>query len=107
MSGHTILITSSRYLMLRHWTWQRWQLHLVSEFHQPSISVSFICCQNLSPLHGKEFYCFIVCNITMGNLEQGSSTGDFESWMKGLWRWSVSVGLCEGNLEGGLPLWGP
>lgn len=39
----------------------------------------------------------------------GSSTGDFEKWLKGaleverlpLWE------LCEGNLEGGLPCWGP
>jgi len=39
----------------------------------------------------------------------GSSTGDFDRWLKGalevqhlsLWE------LCEGNLEGGLPCWGP
>ena len=39
----------------------------------------------------------------------GSSKGDFEVWLKGalevkclsLWE------LCEGNLEGGLPCWGP
>jgi len=39
----------------------------------------------------------------------GSSTGDFERWLTGaleverlsLWE------LCEGNLEGGLPSWGP
>ena len=39
----------------------------------------------------------------------GSSTGDFEMWLKGalgmeclsLWK------LCEGNLEGGLPYWRP
>jgi len=39
----------------------------------------------------------------------GSTTGDFERWLKGapevgrlsLWE------LCEGNLEGGLPCWGP
>jgi hypothetical protein len=39
----------------------------------------------------------------------GSSTGDFEIWLKGtlemeglsLWE------LCEGNLEGGLSCWGP
>ena len=38
-----------------------------------------------------------------------SSTGDFERWLKGaleveclsLWE------LCEGNVEGGLPSWGP
>jgi len=39
----------------------------------------------------------------------GSSTGDFEIWLKG----GLEVGclslweLCEGNLEGGLPSWGP
>ena len=38
-----------------------------------------------------------------------SSTGDFEIWLKG----ALEVGclslweLCEGNLEGGLPCWGP
>ena len=39
----------------------------------------------------------------------GSSTGEFGRWLKGalevqhlsLWE------LCEGNLEGGLPCWGP
>jgi hypothetical protein len=39
----------------------------------------------------------------------GSSTGDFEIWLKGalgveclsLWE------LCEGNLQGRLPCWGP
>jgi len=39
----------------------------------------------------------------------GPSTGDFEIWLKGapkMWclsRWE----LCEGNLEEGLPCWGP
>ena len=39
----------------------------------------------------------------------GSSTGDFERWLKG----ALEVGrfslweLCEGNLEGGLPCRGP
>ena len=45
----------------------------------------------------------------LGNLEGESSTRDFERWLKGaleverlsLWE------LCEGNLEGGLPCWGP
>jgi hypothetical protein len=44
-----------------------------------------------------------------GQPRVGSSTGDFERWLKGvlevvhfsLWE------LCEGNLEGGLPCWGP
>ena len=27
----------------------------------------------------------------MGKLEKGSSTGDFESWMKGLWRWGIAL----------------
>ena len=38
-----------------------------------------------------------------------SSTGDFEKWLKGalgVERLSLS-GLCGGNLEGGLPCWGP
>jgi len=46
---------------------------------------------------------------SVGQPGVGSSTGDFEIWLKGaleveclsLW------GLCEGNLEGGLPCWGP
>jgi hypothetical protein len=38
-----------------------------------------------------------------------SSTGDFEIWLKGaLWVECFSLWeLCEGNLEGGLPCWGP
>jgi len=42
-----------------------------------------------------------------GQTGVGSSTGEFEIWLKG----SVEVGcvclweLCEGNLEGGLPCW--
>jgi hypothetical protein len=44
-----------------------------------------------------------------GQPEVGSSTGDFERWLKGalevehlsLWE------LCEGGLEGGLHCWGP
>jgi hypothetical protein len=34
----------------------------------------------------------------MKNLEEGSSTRDFESWMKGLWEWG-SV-LSRGSMEG-------
>jgi hypothetical protein len=44
-----------------------------------------------------------------GQFEVGTSTGDFEIWLKralgveclSLWE------LYEGNLEGGLPCWGP
>jgi hypothetical protein len=32
------------------------------------------------------------------NLEEGSSTGDFESWMKGLWGWGIA--LSRGSKEG-------
>ena len=42
----------------------------------------------------------------MGNLEEGSSTGDFERWMKGaLWikRLSLSLSLSKGSLGGGAP----
>ena len=46
---------------------------------------------------------------SVGQPGVGSSTGDFERWLKGtlemkylsLWE------LCEGNLEGGFPCWGP
>jgi hypothetical protein len=46
---------------------------------------------------------------SVGQNGVGSSTGDFERWLKealevehlALWE------LCEGNLEGGLPSWGP
>ena len=46
---------------------------------------------------------------SVGQPGVGSSIGDFEIWLKGalevqrpsLWE------LCEGNLEGGLPCWGP
>jgi len=34
----------------------------------------------------------------LGNLEDGSSTGDFESWMKGLWGWGIA--LSRGSVEG-------
>jgi len=39
----------------------------------------------------------------------GFSIGDFEVWLKGsLEVWCLSPWeLCEGNLEGGLPCWGP
>ena len=46
---------------------------------------------------------------SVGQPGVGSSTGDFERWMKG----ALEVGhlslwkLCEGNLEGGLPCWVP
>ena len=33
----------------------------------------------------------------MENLEEGSSTGDFESWMKGLWGWGIA--LSRGSVE--------
>ena len=46
---------------------------------------------------------------SVGQLGVGSATQDFEIWLKGtlevecisLWE------LCEGNLEVGLPCWGP
>jgi hypothetical protein len=46
---------------------------------------------------------------SVGQPGVGSFTGDFEIWLNGalevegfsLWE------LCEGNLEGGLPCWGP
>jgi hypothetical protein len=41
----------------------------------------------------------------LGNLEEVSSTGDFESWMKGLWGWdgvSLSQGASWRGLRGGL-----
>jgi hypothetical protein len=46
---------------------------------------------------------------SVGQPGMGLSTGDFERWLKG----TLEVGhlslweLCEGNLEGGLPCWGP
>ena len=44
----------------------------------------------------------------LGNLEWAHLPGTFSFGRKGLWRWSVSLWeLCEGNLEGGLPCWGP
>jgi hypothetical protein len=33
----------------------------------------------------------------LGNLEEGSSTRDFESWMKGLWGWGIP--LSRGSVE--------
>jgi hypothetical protein len=36
----------------------------------------------------------------LGNLEEGSSTGDFESWMQGLWEWGIA--LSRGSVEGAL-----
>jgi hypothetical protein len=32
------------------------------------------------------------------NLEEGLSTGDFKSWMKGLWGWGIA--LPRGSMEG-------
>ena len=46
---------------------------------------------------------------SVGQTAVGMSTRDFERWLKG----ALEVGhfsvweLCEGNLEGGLPCWGP
>ena len=39
----------------------------------------------------------------------GSSTRDSEIWLKGARgaEWLSLWELCEGNLEGGLPCWGP
>jgi len=40
----------------------------------------------------------------------GSSTRDFERWVKGALGGGLSLSLwklCEGNPEGGLPCWGP
>jgi hypothetical protein len=34
----------------------------------------------------------------LGNLEKGSSTGDFESWMKWLWGWGIA--LSRDSVEG-------
>jgi len=36
----------------------------------------------------------------LGNLEEGSSTRDFESWMKGLWGWGST--LSRDSVEGAL-----
>jgi hypothetical protein len=48
---------------------------------------------------------------SVGQPGVGSSTGDFEIWLKGsLGVESLSLSLwelCEGNLVGGLPCWGP
>ena len=46
---------------------------------------------------------------SVGQLGVGSSTGDFDLWLKGaleVWRLSLWE-LSEGNLEGGFPCWGP
>jgi len=34
----------------------------------------------------------------LGSLEEGSSTRDFESWMKGLWGWGIA--LSRDSMEG-------
>jgi hypothetical protein len=45
----------------------------------------------------------------LGNLKGGSSTGDFECWMKGdLGKWGISLSLkrlSAESLEGGLLYW--
>ena len=48
-------------------------------------------------------------NRQISMLPVGSSTGDFERWLKGALEVErLALGeLCEGNLEGGLPCWGP
>jgi hypothetical protein len=52
--------------------------------------------------------------LGMGISPHGGSVGqpgvglfarDFEIWLKGALGWNVS--LCQWNLEGGLPCWGP
>jgi hypothetical protein len=48
------------------------------------------------------------CGLRLENLEEGSSTEEFESWMKGLWGWGISLflkrlrgaGLVEGSFTG-------
>ena len=50
--------------------------------------------------------CISLCRSSTGQPGVGSSTGDFEIWLKG----ALEVGrlsLWEGNLEGGLPCWVP
>jgi hypothetical protein len=46
----------------------------------------------------------------LGNLEEGSSTGDFKRWMKGAW-WMKCLSLSEeapwSGLGGRLLQWGP
>jgi hypothetical protein len=34
----------------------------------------------------------------LGNLEEGLSTGGFDSWMKGFWGWGIA--LSRGSVEG-------
>jgi hypothetical protein len=34
----------------------------------------------------------------VGNLEKSSFTGDFESWMKGLWGWGIT--FSRGSVKG-------
>ena len=45
----------------------------------------------------------------LGNLEGGSSTRDFDIWLKGALEVEhlSMCNLCEGNLEGGLHCWRP
>jgi hypothetical protein len=46
---------------------------------------------------------------SVGQPGVSSPTGDFETWLRGsLWVESLCLWeLCEGNLEGGSPCWGP
>jgi hypothetical protein len=44
------------------------------------------------------FVGFLCKIVLLGNLEEGSSTGDFKSWMKGLWGWGIT--LSRGSVEG-------
>ena len=50
----------------------------------------------------------LLMGVQLGNLEWAHLPETLRYGGKGLWRWSVSLSeLCEGNLEGGLPCWGP
>jgi len=43
----------------------------------------------------------------LGNLEEDSSTGDFESWMMGLWGWDISLSRRSVQVASGMaPLLG-
>jgi len=45
---------------------------------------------------------------SVGQPSMGSSTVDFERWLKWVLVENLSVWeLCKGNLEGGFPCWGP
>ena len=51
--------------------------------------------QSMPPDHG---HLFIGAPL-LRNLEEGSSTWDFASWMKGIWGWGIT--LSRGSVEGG------